>query len=67
MTRTASRVSRPKDNGLKIALVFQDGYENWGWWCPRCTRSGVTIAQDGFKTRDGARRSAVKHETRRGH
>lgn len=67
MTRTASRVSRPRDNGLKIALVFQDGYENWGWVCWRCTRPGVHIGHEGYKTRDGARRSAVQHETRRGH
>jgi hypothetical protein len=67
VTRAASRVSRPKDNGLTTAILFQDGYEKWGWVCWRCTRPGVPIEQDGFGTRDGARRAAKKHETRRGH
>ena len=66
MTRLASRVSRPKDTGLKAAQLFSDGY-NWGWVCWKCSRPGVTIKQDGFKTRDGARREAQKHEKGRGH
>jgi hypothetical protein len=56
-----------KDTGLKQALLFEDGYDRWGWWCPKCTRPGLLISQDGYVSRDKARRSAHKHEARRGH
>lgn len=68
MTRTASRTYKPRrENGLRQALLFEDGYGNWGWWCPRCSRPGVFIKQDGFTSEKGARKAAGRHEKRRNH
>lgn len=57
--------TKTRGSGTEVALVYQDGYGNWGWWCPRCTPDtpyAEPVGQDGFKTRDGARRAAKDHE-----
>ncbi len=58
---------KTRETGLKVAVLFEDGYGHWGWICWRCSRSDVRIQQDGFATRGGARKAARDHEKRRGH
>ena len=54
--------------GLRQALLYEDDVDGtWGWWCPKCSRPELVIKQDGYVSRDKARRSAAKHEQRRGH
>lgn len=56
--------------GLNKALVYEDGYLNWGWWCPdkNCSPDADNLTQqDGFKNRDNARRAAHRHEKEAGH
>lgn len=68
MTRQATTETEVRrTNGLTTAVLFENGYGVWGWQCWKCSRPGVLIMQDGFETRDGARRAAQKHEKRRGH
>lgn len=65
MTRQASTVYAPRrENGLKTTLLYEDGYGNWGWWCPTrvCSPTADVCGKDGYKTRDGARRAAQVHE-----
>lgn len=59
------QLAKPKrDSGLRVALLYEDGYGNWGWWCPtrECSPTAAVLGKDGFKTRDGARRAAQNHE-----
>ena len=60
-----AQLHKPKrDSGLRITLLYEDGYGNWGWWCPAraCSPAADVLGKDGFKTRDGARRAAQGHE-----
>jgi hypothetical protein len=60
-----ARSGGKRDTGLRVTLLYEDGYGNWGWWCPSrtCTPGTETVCgKDGFKTRDGARRAAQTHE-----
>jgi hypothetical protein len=66
-TKALTATKQRRDNGLKVALLFEDGYGNWGWVCWTCTRPEVHIGQDDFATRGSARRAAHGHELRRGH
>lgn len=56
---------------LTTAMVYVEeerrGKDNWGWWCPVCSRPGVLIGLDGYANKPKALRSANKHEIRRGH
>ena len=55
--------------GVGSTLLFRGEYDwcGWGWWCPSCSTRKVIIRQEGFKSRDSARRAAAKHLKRRGH
>lgn len=55
--------------GLNDALLYVEDYDSdgWGWWCPTCSTPQLLIKVDGFVSKDKARRSAMKHEIRRGH
>jgi hypothetical protein len=62
----------PRTNGLVKALLYCDDHPThprWGWWCPVCTpeHAEFVIGNDGFISRDKARRAAHIHEERRGH
>lgn len=60
-------VRTKRDKGLVAAQLFEDGYENHGWICWKCSHDNIVIKQYGFRNRDSARRAAAKHEVRRGH
>lgn len=55
--------------GLKRTLLTASDKTHyfWGWWCPACSTDEKMIGQEGFQSRDSARRAAAKHEVRRGH
>lgn len=69
MTGVALAGRKRRETGLNQALLYVEDYETdgWGWWCPKCSTPEWTIKVDGFVSRDKARRSAIKHEERRGH
>jgi hypothetical protein len=65
-----AQLHKPKrEAGLRVALIYEDGYGNWGWWCPNriCSPGETVCGNDGFKTRGGARDAAHAHEKRRSH
>jgi hypothetical protein len=64
---TATLNTSARGRELTTVLIFQDGYDHWGWWCPKCSRPRLLISQDGYVSSAKARRSAHKHEIRRGH
>ena len=54
-----------KERGLRKALLYDDGYGNWGWWCPdlTCSPDADNITgDDHYTTREGARKAAHRHE-----
>lgn len=57
-----------RDRGLVEAYLYFDDKTQWGWICWKCSHGKpFTVKQNGFKTRDGARRAGKQHEKRRGH
>lgn len=54
---------------LTVTMVYVEDYDSdgWGWWCPECSTPELLIMQDGYVSAQKARRSALKHEIRRGH
>jgi hypothetical protein len=56
---------KPKnETGLTLALLYEDGYGHWGWWCTdrACSPGADVLGKEGFKSRDTAREAAKKHE-----
>lgn len=65
----AVKLDDKSKTGLREAVLYVEDYDadGWGWWCPACSTPQLLIMQDGYVSRDKARRSALKHEARRGH
>jgi hypothetical protein len=50
------------DRVLTLLYCNDDLNPAWGWWCRRCTTGDDLVCREGFRTRDGAVRSARAHE-----